>query len=161
MKRFAPTAIALLVLIGSARAIDVPVMKEGFWKLHMVTSTPGDKPDDTTYYLCRDHAYDLKVKAIADNAMKSCTNLSDTTSGGKRYLNMTCTAGGSKITSKAVITSTGDSYYRTETSSTFSPPLGGESASNMVQEQTWVGACPAGMSPGDRKMSDGSIQHHR
>jgi hypothetical protein len=161
MKRFAPTAVALLVLIGSAQAIDIPVMKEGLWKLHMVTSTPGDKPDESTYFLCRDHTYDLKTKVIADNAMKSCTTFSDTTSGGKRSINMTCTVGGSKITSKAVISSTGDTYFRTETSSTFSPPLGGESASNMVQEQTWVSACPAGMSPGDRKFADGRIEHHR
>jgi hypothetical protein len=161
MNRFTPTAIALLVLVGSASAIDTPIMKEGLWKLHMVTSTPGDKPDDATYFLCRDHAFDLRSKTIADNAMKSCKTISDTTSGGKRYLNVTCSVSGSTITSKAVMTSTGDTYYHTETTSTFSPPLGGEAASNSVQEQTWVSACPAGMSPGDRKMSDGSIQHHR
>ena len=161
MKRFTPTAVALFVLIGSASAIDVPDMKEGLWNLRMVSSTPGQKDDVSSYSLCRDHAYDQRAKVIADNATKSCSNIADTSSGGKRYLNMTCSVAGSTLTSKAVITSKGDTYFRTETATTYSPALYGQTQSNMVQEQTWVSACPAGMAPGDRKMADGSIQHHR
>ncbi|MEO6806633.1 MAG: DUF3617 family protein [Edaphobacter sp.] len=158
MKRQALTAITLLAVIGTARAIDTPVMKEGLWKLHSISTSAGQKPDESTYFLCRDHAYDLKGKAIADQSMKSCTNISDTTSGNKRYLNMSCKVGASVLFSKGVITSTGDTYYRTETSTTYTPPLYGETQSNMVTEQTWVSACPVGMSPGDRKFADGTIQ---
>ena len=158
MKRFTSTALALLVLAGTAQAIDIPVMKEGLWKLHMITSAPGEKTDDTEYYLCRSHAYDQSVKGIVDQAMKNCSTISDTTSLGKRYLNTTCKVAGSTLTSKAVIVAKGDTYYRTESHSTYSPPLYGETETNIIQEQTYVGACPAGMSPGDRKMQDGSIQ---
>jgi hypothetical protein len=158
MKRQALTALTLLAIVGTAFAIDVPVMKEGLWKLHNVSTSAGQKPDESTFFLCRDHAYDLRAKAIVDQSMKSCTTISDTTSGGKRYLNMTCKAGSSTLTSKSVITSTGDIYYRSESTTTYAPPLYGETQSSMVAEQTWVSACPAGMSPGDRKLADGTIQ---
>jgi hypothetical protein len=158
MKRQALTALTLLAVIGTARAIDTPNMKEGLWKLHSISTSSSEKPDESTYFLCRDHAYDLKATAIANQSMKSCTNMSDTTSGNKRYLNMTCKVGTSTLVSKGVITSTGDTYYRTETSTTYTPALYGEAQSNMVIEQTWVSACPAGMSPGDHKLADGTIQ---
>jgi hypothetical protein len=158
MKRQALTALTLFAVIGTVYAIDMPVMKEGLWKLRSDTTSAGEKPDESTYFLCRDHAYDLKVKAIVDQTMKSCSNISDSTSGGKRYLNMTCKVGSSSLTSKAVITSTGDTYYRAETTTTYTPPLYGQTQSNIVLEETWVSACPAGMSPGDRKLADGTIQ---
>jgi hypothetical protein len=158
MKLQALTALTLFAVIGTASAIDMPVMKEGLWKLHSISTSAGEKPDESTYFLCRDHAYDLKAKAIVDQSIKACTNISDTASGGKRYLNMTCKAGTSTLTSKGIITSTGDTYYRAETTTTYTPPLYGESQSTMVSEQTWVSACPAGMSPGDRKFADGTIQ---
>ena len=31
---------------------------------------------------------------------------------------------------------------------------------NSVNEQTYAGACPAGMAPGDRMLANGEIQHH-
>lgn len=157
MKRQALTALTLLAAIGTAYALDMPVMKEGLWKLHNISTSAGQKPDESTFFLCRDHAYDLKAKALVDQSLKSCTKISDSTSGGKRYLNMTCKVGTSTLTSKAVITSAGDTYYRSETSTTYTPPLYGEAQSSMVAEQTWVSACPAGMSPGDRKLADGTI----
>jgi hypothetical protein len=160
MQRKALIAVTVLAGIGTARAIDTPVMKEGLWKLHTINTGAGQKPYEATYFLCRDHAYDLKAKALADQIMKSCTNISDTTSGSNRYINMTCKVSTSTLVSKGVITSKGDTYYHSETTTTFTPPLSGESQTTMIQEQTWVSACPAGMSPGDRKMADGSIQKH-
>lgn len=158
MKRQALTALTILAALGTAHAVDAPIMKEGLWKLHNISTSPGEKPDESTYFLCRDHAYDLHAKALVDQTMKSCANISDTTSANKRYLNMTCKVGDSTLTSKGVITSTGDTYFRSETTTTYSPALMGQSESKMVIEQTWISACPAGMSPGDRKLADGTVQ---
>jgi hypothetical protein len=30
----------------------------------------------------------------------------------------------------------------------------------MIQEQTFIGACPANMRPGDRKLADGTVTTH-
>ena len=155
------TALALLTVLGTARAIDYPPMKEGFWKIHMVTTSPGGKPEETTTFLCRDHVYDQHTHQVADSAMKSCSNISDSSLFGKRTISMTCKIGGSTVTSKSVITSTADTYYHSDSTTSYSPALYGQTQSQMVQEQTYLGACPAGMSPGDHKLADGSIQKHR
>jgi hypothetical protein len=42
-----------------------------------------------------------------------------------------------------------------------STPIFGRSQDSMTQEEIFVGACPAGMQPGDHQLADGTIQHHR
>lgn len=163
MNKPASTLAVFLVLLGTAVAADLPdapPMKEGLWKIHSTTTSPGQPPQDSTVSLCRDHAYDQSVRAMAQKTMASCTTISDVKLLGKRTMTVSCKISGSTITTKSVMTSTGDNEYRTESESTYSPALYGQTESNMVQEQTYAGACPAGMAPGDRKLANGQIQHH-
>lgn len=158
-------ATICLLFLGVAHAVDFPNMpqlKEGLWKIHMIDNTPGSKPTDTTYNLCRDHAWDEHARQLAKTVMVSCATPTDTTSGNSRSIVTSCKIANSTVLSKSTLTSSnGGTFFHTESHTTFTPPLYGESQDNMIQEQTFLGACPAGMQPGDHQLSDGTIQHHR
>jgi hypothetical protein len=157
------TAVAALTLLLTAAAYadfpDMPPMKEGLWKIHMVDNTTGQKPTDTTYSLCRDHAWDQQARQLSQKVLSSCTTSSDVKSGDTRTMVTSCKVAGTTITTKSILTSRGDTYFHNESFSTFTPPLYGQSQDSMIQEQTFVGACPAGMKPGDHQLPDGTIQH--
>lgn len=162
MKKPVLTA-ACLLLFGIAHAADfpdMPPMKEGLWKIHMVDTAPGQKPTENTYLFCRDHAWDQHTRQIAQKFLASCTTTIDTKSGNTRTAVMSCKIANSTITTKSTLTTTGDTQYHSESSTTFTPPLNGQSQSTMIQDQTFVGACPANMQPGDRQLANGTIQHH-
>ncbi len=39
------------------------------------------------------------------------------------------------------------------------PPMMGISETTMIQDQKFVGACPANLAPGDMKMGNGMVMH--
>ena len=59
--------------------------------------------------------------------------------------------------SRSVMKFTGNTSYRTEADASYEPPLMGMTKSHTVIEAKYVGACPAGMQPGDLKTSTGQI----
>jgi hypothetical protein len=163
MKKPAMTTAFLLLLVGAAYADfpDMPPMKEGLWKIRMIDTTSGQKLTDTTYSLCRDHTWDQHVRQMAQKMLTSCTTTSDVKSGNTRTVVTSCKISNSTVVSKSTLTSSSDTNYHTETFATFTPPLFGQSQDSMIQDQTFMGACPTGMQPGDRQLADGTIQHHR
>lgn len=54
-----------------------------------------------------------------------------------------------------------DTAVRSESHATYTPPISGMSQSTTILEQKWVGACPAGVEPGDRVTADGTVSHHK
>jgi len=156
---FSAACLLLLGLAGAAVLPEMPTLKEGLWKIHSVSTSAGQPPQESTTSLCRNHAYDQYVQGLAQKVMANCTLLSDAKLGGKRTITMSCKVNGTAITTKSVSTSSGDNYYRSETQTTYTPALYGLTSDSRVQEQTYAGACPAGMSPGDRKLADGQIVH--
>jgi hypothetical protein len=157
------TAAVFLFLLGFAAAADLPdqpPMKEGLWKIHMVTTSAGQPPTDSTFSLCRNHAYDDSVHAIMQKSMAKCTTVSSVKLLGKLTMTVSCKVGGSTLTTRSVVSSSGENSYHSESQTTYDPPLYGQSQSTMVQDQTFAGACPAGMNPGDRMLANGQIQHH-
>jgi 5-hydroxyisourate hydrolase-like protein (transthyretin family) len=162
MKRFAFAAALAATTIGLSAFADLPDMppiKEGLWKIHTVDTYPGQPTQDTTIFLCRDHAYDNSVREKMKTMKAKCVTSSDTTVGNKRMFTSTCDTGSYRTESKSVLTGS-DNAYHTETDSTITVS-GKTSTSKTVQDQTYMGPCPAGMSPGDRKLADGTIQKHR
>ena len=156
-------AATFLLLLGAAQAADFPNMpplKEGLWKIRMIDTAPGQKSTDNTYSLCRDHAYDEKGRQIANKFLTACSTTSDVKSGNTRTVVTSCKIGGSTVVTRSTLTGLSDTHFRTETSATYTPPLYGQSQSSMIQEQTFLGACPANMQPGDRQLPDGTLKHH-
>jgi hypothetical protein len=156
MKKTA-TAAAFALLFAAAVAQDIPNMKEGLWKLHMVTTSAGSQPQDTTYSLCRNHAYDQKAHDIIKQT--GCTINEGPALGGKRTFSGVCKVGSTTISSRATLSSSGDTSFHSETTTTYTPAMNGMSQSTMVQDQTYIGSCPAGMNPGDIMSADGQIRH--
>jgi hypothetical protein len=162
LKKPVLTVMTFLFVLCVGRAADFPDMppvKEGMWKIHSVDTAPGQPPTDSTMSLCRNHAYDQHVRDVAQKTLSTCSTLSDVKLGSKRALTISCKISGSTITTKSVLTATGDNYYRSESETTYSPALYGQSHLSSVNEQTYVGACPSGMAPGDRMLANGEIQH--
>jgi hypothetical protein len=150
--------MAALVL-PIARATDPPDVKEGLWSIHtQTTDNPGAKKSEGTYTLCRDHAFDLSVRARA-KTIKGCTTVSESFQGGKYSVEMHCTIGGSVSESKGTTTFQGDAAVHSESHATYTPALYGISESTTVMDQKYVGSCPAGTHPGDRTNSDGTVIH--
>ena len=58
--------------------------------------------------------------------------------------------------SKGVTTFQGDSATHSETHTTNTPEQYGVAESTMVMDQKYIGACPAGIVPGDIVRADGS-----
>ena len=158
MKKTALAALTLLLTVGAARALDVPNMKEGLWKLHMVSNSPGSQPSETNYSICRDHAYDQLVHELAMK-QPGCAIAEGSATGNKRSFTGTCKVGDTTIKSVSTVTYSGDTSFHSETSTTYSPALYGKTQESTVQDQTYVGACPAGMNPGDIMSADGQIRH--
>jgi hypothetical protein len=150
-------AFALVFTAAAVVAQDVPNMKEGLWKLHMVTTSTGAKPEESSYSLCRNHAYDLKAHDLMKKT--GCTVNEGSTIGGKRTFSGVCKVGSTTISSKSTLTSSGDTSFHSETTTTYSPAMNGMSQSTSTQDQTYIGSCPAGMNPGDIISSNGQVRH--
>lgn len=157
MKKILASAAAALVL-PLANAADAPDVKEGLWSIHTQSiDNPGNKKTEGTYSLCRNHAYDLAVRASAKN-QKGCT-MSESYQGGKYSSEGRCVVGTTVIESKGTSTFQGDTAAHSESHATYSPALYGVSETTMIIDQKYVGSCPAGTVPGDRIAADGKITH--
>jgi hypothetical protein len=158
MKKPAITAIALLTFIGTACAVDGPPLKEGFWAVHLVTTNnPGNQVINAQYSICRNHAFDHHL----DNAVKNpqCAITTDSFQGNKHVTSSSCHISTTTISTKSVGTYVSDTSVHTESTSTYTPAFMGQTRETMVVDWKYVGACPAGIQPGDRVASDGSVLH--
>ena len=159
MKVLPAVATAALLLISLAQAIDFPLVKEGLWSIRMqTTENPGNKKTDFTSKLCRNHAYDEYSRALAKK-QPTCKTINENLSGGKYTSETECTVRGSVLRTKAVVTIQGDSETHSESHTTYMPPLFGMSEEDIIQDQKYLGNCPAGVEPGDRIAQDGKVTH--
>lgn len=149
-----------VLLLAAAYAADPPAMKEGLWSIHTVSiDQPGNKRTEGTVSLCRNHAYDERVRAMGvQQSAKRCKTNSESITGGTITTENECTVGSSVLKTKTVATLNGDTAH-SEAHTTYTPAMYGTSESTIVMDQKYVGACPAGVEPGDRIGSDGKIQH--
>jgi hypothetical protein len=151
-------ALALLLLAGSAGAVEYPEIAEGLWQRHWTTQTnPGNKKEEFTQSFCHSHAKDKEAQALARN-IKGCTYVSETLVGGKYAAEIQCKIGPTNLNSKATAIFK-DSAVHSESVTTYDPALAGVSTESDVIDEKFVGACPAGMKPGDRMQPDGTILH--
>jgi hypothetical protein len=153
--------VGLATLIGSASAADRPQIKEGLWQIRTQTiDNPSNKKTEGTVMLCRDHDFDKSAEALAKN-VKGCTTISESFAAGKFSSETRCEVASTVIDSKGTVTFQSDTAAHSETHVTYTPALYGNADETMIQDQTYLGDCPAGMQPGDRKSQDGTIVHLR
>jgi hypothetical protein len=160
MKTIMSFAAALLILTSSvAAAVDPPAMKEGLWSIrNQGVNTPGHKKTDQTSTICRSHAYDQHVLQDA-KSVKGCKTISETLQGSEYSIHSHCAVAGTEIDSKSTVTFKGDTAAHSESHATYAPALGGITETTLIQDQKYVGSCPAGIQPGDITQPDGSVVH--
>jgi hypothetical protein len=148
-KALLPMSFAL-ILLSVARAADPPPLKEGLWEISgQSILNPGSKRTDFKYQLCRSHAYDSAMDALVKNA-KGCTTSFDDLGGGRFASSSSCSVDGTMIVSKGTYTYESMISTRSESYATYSPPYKGRTDEHVLQEQHYLGGCPAGMKAGDR-----------
>ena len=153
------TKAMLYLAVAAAWAADPPQMKDGLWSVHTVTTeNPGDKKSDQTFSMCRNQAYDKAVREAAKTNQKGCT-WEEKFEPGKFIANSHCVVGATTIESKGTTTFSSDTAAHAETHATYTPPMAGMAEIIMVMDQKYVGACPAGVEPGDRVNADGTVLH--
>lgn len=159
MKRTLPVFISLACF--ALYAAGPPAVKEGLWSIHTTTiDNPGNKKTEGTRSICRNHDYDVRIRQQAEKQQKqTCKSNTENFSGNTFTAESECTVQGSTIKSKTVATFNGDTSTHSETHATYTPALYGTAESTMIQDQKYVGACPAGMEPGDFMDAAGKITH--
>ena len=146
------------LMAGAVYSLDTPTLKEGLWSIHTESiDQPGNKKTTGDRSLCRSHEYDARVEQMGKEAQAKCKTIHESTSGGKRDAELECTVAGTVIHTKATTTLTGDTAAHSETHATYTPPLAGMAEMTMIMDQKYVGACPAGVDPGDSISADGKI----
>jgi hypothetical protein len=158
-KKFLLVTAAMALPVAIASAQYLPSMKEGLWKIHSVTTDmPSNETTTDTYTICRSHAYDDHVRELV-KSIKGCTYKEGGDVGGKKMEESHCEISGMKIDTTGYVKETGDTAFHSEGHTKYTPAMNKITETTMVQDQTYVGACPAGMEPGDKKDSDGTVQH--
>ena len=159
--RRAVLTVSATLLLTIASAADPPPLHEGLWEIRgQSIDNPGAKRTDFTYRLCRNHAYDKAMDALVKN-VKDCTTSFDSLGDGRFTSESRCTLDGTVIVSKGTYTYLSSTSTRSESYATYTPAYRGKTDEGVIQDQSYVGACPAGMQPGDRITVDGTLQRYR
>lgn len=146
--------------MGVALASGPPDMKEGLWSLtRQTTDNPGGTKDAwAPITICRSRAYDEYVLELAKK-VPGCATVSEGTEGNTYSAESRCVVGKTVLDTKSKITVQGGTESHGESHTTYTPPLEGKSETIMTSDAKYLGGCPAGMQPGDRKNADGTIVH--
>jgi hypothetical protein len=155
----ASTGVLLALAAWDASAASPPKLMEGLWEVRVQsTENPGAKKTEYSFKLCRDHAFDRQTDDLVKNN-KSCTTRLQKLSGDKYSAASRCTLSGIVIDSKGLSVYQNNTAIHSESAATYTPPLYGKTDETMIQDQQYLGACPAGMKPGDRILADGRVVH--
>ncbi len=151
MNRFLQLSVGVIAACAflNANAVDTPTRKAGLWEVTVRTGT-----HQTVLRTCVGNAAEqVKANAEALNAMKSmCSKQYTRMVAGKLISDSICNVAGSKASIHSTTTFSGDAVAHTaehnEGTSTYSPPLAGQSGATTVTESKWAGPCQSGQKPG-------------
>ena len=143
-----------------AAADEAPKLRAGQWEVVRKSDRAGDNAMRTT--LCIDDAMQRDMWTMGMGAMRGMCSKSDVRfSAGRGSVDLVCNVAGSTMRSKAAITFTGDTAYRTDIDTTYDPPSNGTTHTRSVVESRWLGACKAGQKPGDMVLPNGTTINMR
>jgi hypothetical protein len=150
--------VLFALAMADARAARPPQLQQGLWEIRVQsTENPGGKKTEYGFRLCRDHAFDKETDDLVKNN-KNCTTQLQSLGGDKFSAASRCTVSGIVIVSQGLsVYQNGGSLIHSESTATYTPPLYGKTDETVIEDQHYLGNCPAGMKPGDRIMADGSV----
>ena len=107
-------------------AVDLPARKPGLWEVTL--NMPGGKMPPRLMKFCTDAETDAALFKLGMNAAQGICSRNDVQrSGNVVTMDSECKLGDTKMTSRAVMTFTGDAAYHTDIQSHFDPPMMGRS----------------------------------
>jgi hypothetical protein len=161
MRTLLVSATAIGLLFGAAYAVDAPT-KDGLWSIHSVntmTRVGNAAPRTTEMTMSRCQAKGASLQAPVNPPKADCKVISKGSNGSTRFFDMQCTQKGQTTRVKETVTMKGENEAQTITDSTMDPPVGGLNEMKLVADWKYLGACAAGMNPGDVIGPDGKIIH--
>jgi hypothetical protein len=163
MNRVIPVILAAAASVAlMAQTDQMPKRKPGLWEMTMATNDPGAPASPPPMKMCVDAATDAEMyKFSMGQAKQNCSKSDIKSDGTTVVMDGDCTYGASRMTTHATMKFAGDTAYHTDIRRHFDPPLYGRSDTSMTQDGKWVGACPAGMQPGDMIAPNGQKTNMR
>jgi len=149
--------LPLALSIAVAQADSLPTRKPGLWEISVSTGSES-AGHQTKMKQCTDEKTDAKMLQIGADAQGRATcskNEISRTSDGYS-LTSVCSLSGSTITSKGSFTGDFSKSYSGELTTTFEPPLFGQTSSSTRMNAVWLGDCTGGLKPGDIVMPNGT-----
>lgn len=152
LRLYAPLLGLALSVPAGAQNIDLPIRKEGLWQMSTIVSgAPA-----TTSTLCMDKSFSKEMLQMGGSMQKElCSRNEMTRDGDKVHMQSVCKFGESTATSKGTAVFRGDTAYRMDMQSSYSPPLMGMKEAKTTVEAKWLGPCKPGQKPGDVTMANG------
>ena len=154
MKKRMSFPLAALLMCAAAAAEgqqEFPGRRPGLWELKI-----GSQDREQISKQCIDAGTDARMREMGGQIGQMCRRISGRLSGDSYVSESECRMAGSLIHSKAAFQGDLSCDYRGEIVSTFTPPLMGQSGSTTSLKARWIGACPAGMKPGDALLPNGA-----
>jgi len=143
-------ALGAAALASTALAVDYPTLKSGQWEMTTSATGAGSAPPRKSTICLDANTQKQMIEMGAGMQKEMCSKVDMRREGAKFVTDSECKLGNSIVRSHGEMTMQGDAAYRTETSATFDPPLGKDmKESKTVIEGRYLGACAAGMQPGD------------
>jgi Protein of unknown function (DUF3617) len=158
MRLSLPLLPAVFAIAVTAAAQDIPTLKAGQWEMSssQVKTGAGAANPPTKTTMCTDAAMQKELVSMGAGMSKDMCSKHEMKRDGARVVTTSeCKIGESKISSRAVMTLSGDTGYKTEISATYDPPFMGMKDSRSTIEGKYVGPCRDGLVPGDFIMPSG------
>lgn len=156
-----PCLAALLALatVGTAAGPAFPERKPGLWEMRTNAEGP-QKDKEMVITQCADAATDkaLQEYGLSQPKMnrKFCKEQMRNEAGKMLVHTEVCKQSETTVTRRIVISGDFNSAYRVQSHTTYEPmPRTPPPRDDVVAEMRWLGACPAGMKPGDMAMPGG------
>ncbi len=152
-------ALLALAVAGAAAGPAFPERKPGLWEMR--TNAEGPRKDkEMVVTQCADAATDkaLQEYGLSQPKMnrKFCKEQMRNEAGKMLVHTEVCKQSETTVTRRIVISGDFNSAYRVQSHTTYEPmPKTSPPRDDMVAEMRWLGACPAGMKPGDMAMPGG------
>lgn len=146
---------AVALAAAPASAIELPVRKAGLWELKMVMA--GSAVPAMTMQHCTDETVDRQMSAAYGPSQANMCSKNDVQKTAAGFVvDSVCNSGGIATTTHAEIGGDFNSAYTVKVATKMSGgPAGMPHDANMTLEAKWLGACTAGMKPGDIVMPGG------
>ncbi len=144
--------LAVAALTANA-ADDYPKLRAGQWEM---STAAGKGHAPRTTVMCTNDAVQKELISMGMGMQKEMCSKNEMKREGSRVTSTSqCKIGDSTIVTKAVMTFSGDTSYKTEIDSSYAPPFMGMKESKTTMDGKFVGPCRDGLVPGDMLLPGG------